>query len=150
MYLYMGIYYFPQQEMRLSDLHDGMYYDLSAARYIYIYIYMYIYVCIGNWKPSDMDGRRVLLSDWQIEMCNVLLCRLFTFCQKTNFNMQFLSIRNITFIVFFQYPHAVGRNTLLIAALQARNNARVVFSGSLYFFSDEAFTSPVQKALVCI
>jgi len=45
-----------------------------------------------------------------------------------------------------QYPHAVGKDTLLIAALQARNNARVVFSGSLYFFSDEAFTSPVQKA----
>lgn len=46
-----------------------------------------------------------------------------------------------------EYPHAVGKNTLLIAALQARNNARVVFSGSLYFFSDEAFTSPVQRAL---
>uniref|UniRef100_A0A0A9ZDN9 Dolichyl-diphosphooligosaccharide--protein glycosyltransferase 48 kDa subunit n=1 Tax=Lygus hesperus TaxID=30085 RepID=A0A0A9ZDN9_LYGHE len=43
------------------------------------------------------------------------------------------------------FPHAVGKKTLLIAALQARNNARVVFSGSLYFFSDEAFTSPVQK-----
>ena len=52
-----------------------------------------------------------------------------------------------------EYPHAVGKNTLLIAALQARNNARVLFSGSLYFFSDEAFTSPVQKAqgniLIC-
>jgi len=48
----------------------------------------------------------------------------------------------------FQYPHAVGKNTVLIAALQARNNARVVFSGSLYFFSDAAFTSPVQKASV--
>ncbi|KAK3913355.1 Dolichyl-diphosphooligosaccharide--protein glycosyltransferase 48 kDa subunit, partial [Frankliniella fusca] len=46
-----------------------------------------------------------------------------------------------------EYPHAVGKNTALIAALQARNNARVVFSGSLYFFSDEAFSSPVQKAL---
>ena len=57
---------------------------------------------------------------------------------------------NMKFCVSIQYPHAVGRNTLLIAALQARNNARVVFSGSLYFFSDEAFTSPVQKALVCI
>lgn len=50
----------------------------------------------------------------------------------------------------FQYPHAVGKNTLLIAALQARNNARIVFSGSLYFFSDEAFTSPVQKAQVIL
>lgn len=46
-----------------------------------------------------------------------------------------------------EYPHAVGRNTLLIAGLQARNNARVLFSGSLYFFSDEAFTGSVQKAL---
>lgn len=45
-----------------------------------------------------------------------------------------------------EYPHAVGKGTLLIAALQARNNARVVFSGSLYFFSDEAFTSAVQHS----
>lgn len=44
-----------------------------------------------------------------------------------------------------EYPHAVGRGTLLIAALQARNNARVVFSGSLFFFSDKAFTSAVSK-----
>ncbi|KAG5316833.1 OST48 glycosyltransferase, partial [Acromyrmex insinuator] len=44
-----------------------------------------------------------------------------------------------------EYPHGVGKNTLLIAALQARNNARVLFSGSLFFFSDEAFTSPIQK-----
>lgn len=43
-----------------------------------------------------------------------------------------------------EYPHAVGKNTVLMAALQARNNARVLFSGSLYFFSDEAFTSPVK------
>lgn len=45
-----------------------------------------------------------------------------------------------------EYPHAVGKNTLLIGALQARNNARVLFSGSLFFFSDEAFTKPIQKA----
>nr|CAG4637760.1 EOG090X05EE [Chydorus sphaericus] len=46
-----------------------------------------------------------------------------------------------------EYPHAVGKNTVLIAALQARNNARVVVSGSLDFFSDEFFAAPVQKAL---
>uniref|UniRef100_A0A7N9CHX9 Dolichyl-diphosphooligosaccharide--protein glycosyltransferase 48 kDa subunit n=1 Tax=Macaca fascicularis TaxID=9541 RepID=A0A7N9CHX9_MACFA len=45
-----------------------------------------------------------------------------------------------------QYPHAVGKNTLLIAGLQARNNARVIFSGSLDFFSDSFFNSAVQKA----
>ncbi|CAG9802741.1 unnamed protein product [Chironomus riparius] len=44
-----------------------------------------------------------------------------------------------------EYPHAVGRNTILIAALQARNNARIVFSGSLFFFSDEAIMSQVKK-----
>ena len=36
-----------------------------------------------------------------------------------------------------EYPHAVGKSTLLITAMQARNNARVVFVGSLDFFSDE-------------
>ncbi|KAL5277577.1 DDOST family protein [Megaselia abdita] len=44
------------------------------------------------------------------------------------------------------YPHGVGKGTVLIAALQARNNARAVFSGSLYFFSDEAFTQSAQFA----
>ncbi|XP_033117951.1 dolichyl-diphosphooligosaccharide--protein glycosyltransferase 48 kDa subunit-like, partial [Anneissia japonica] len=45
------------------------------------------------------------------------------------------------------YPHAVGKNTQFITALQARNNARVVFSGSLEFFSDAYFQSAVQKAV---
>jgi oligosaccharyltransferase complex subunit beta len=44
-----------------------------------------------------------------------------------------------------EYPHAVGRSTLLIAGLQARNNARVIFSGSIDFFSNEFFAVPVQK-----
>ncbi|XP_064610826.1 LOW QUALITY PROTEIN: dolichyl-diphosphooligosaccharide--protein glycosyltransferase 48 kDa subunit-like [Liolophura sinensis] len=45
-----------------------------------------------------------------------------------------------------EFPHAVGKNTLLISALQARNNARVVFVGSLDFFSDEFFSASVQNA----
>ena len=44
-----------------------------------------------------------------------------------------------------EYPHAVGRNTALIAGLQARNNARVVISGSMDFFSDEFFAANVEK-----
>lgn len=43
-----------------------------------------------------------------------------------------------------EYPHAVGKNTLLIAALQARNNARIVFSGSLDFFGDDFFMASVR------
>ena len=35
-----------------------------------------------------------------------------------------------------EFPHAVGKQTVLIAGLQAGNNARVVFAGSLDFFSD--------------
>ena len=42
------------------------------------------------------------------------------------------------------FPHAVGKQTVLIAGLQARNNARVLFSGSFEFFSDEFFTSKVE------
>jgi len=45
-----------------------------------------------------------------------------------------------------EYPHAVGKNVLLIAGLQARNNARVVFAGSLDFFSDEYFKAEVKGA----
>jgi len=43
-----------------------------------------------------------------------------------------------------EFPHAVGKQTVLIAGLQARNNARVVFAGSLEFFSDEFFNSLVE------
>lgn len=45
-----------------------------------------------------------------------------------------------------EYPHAVGKATLLMAGLQARNNARVVFVGSIDFFSNEFFAVPIQKA----
>jgi len=45
-----------------------------------------------------------------------------------------------------EFPMAVGSSTLLVAALQARNNARVVFVGSLEFFSDQFFQASVQKA----
>jgi len=45
-----------------------------------------------------------------------------------------------------EYPHSVGKSTLLISALQARNNARAVFIGSLEFFSNDFFESSVQKS----
>lgn len=44
-----------------------------------------------------------------------------------------------------QAPNLIGPNIALIVAMQARNNARIVFSGSLYLFSNEAFTAPVTK-----
>jgi oligosaccharyltransferase complex subunit beta len=39
----------------------------------------------------------------------------------------------------------IGRDTVLISALQARNNARVVFSGSLQFFSDRFANSATDN-----
>jgi len=39
-----------------------------------------------------------------------------------------------------EYPHAVGKNTLLVAGLQARNNARVVVTGSLEMLSDTFYS----------
>jgi len=42
--------------------------------------------------------------------------------------------------------HVAGKKTVLVSALQARNNARVIFAGSLEMFSDKFFNSPVQKS----
>jgi oligosaccharyltransferase complex subunit beta len=42
------------------------------------------------------------------------------------------------------YPATVGKRTVLISVLQARNNARVGFVGSLDFFSNDFFQSSVQ------
>ncbi|XKL62189.1 hypothetical protein PGB90_002022 [Kerria lacca] len=42
-------------------------------------------------------------------------------------------------------PNVMGKDTTLIAGVQTRNNARIVFSGSLDFFSNEAFISSVFK-----
>lgn len=41
-------------------------------------------------------------------------------------------------------PHVVGQETSLITAFQARNNARVVLSGSAEFFSNQFFDQQVQ------
>jgi len=43
--------------------------------------------------------------------------------------------------------HGIGESLVLIAALQARNNARVLVSGSLSFFSDEFFESSDNQKL---
>lgn len=52
---------------------------------------------------------------------------------------------SLLFYSDLQYPHAVGKSTVLVAALQGFNNARVVFSGSLDMFSDEFLSSPAQQ-----
>jgi oligosaccharyltransferase complex subunit beta len=44
-----------------------------------------------------------------------------------------------------EYPHTTGKNTVLVAGLQARNNARVVFAGSLEMFSDKFFMAAVAN-----
>jgi len=43
------------------------------------------------------------------------------------------------------HPENLGKKTVLISALQARNNARVVISGSLEFFSNAYFTSTTDN-----
>lgn len=44
-----------------------------------------------------------------------------------------------------EYPAAVGKQILLVGALQARNNARVMFTGSLDMFSDAFLKAAVSK-----
>lgn len=43
------------------------------------------------------------------------------------------------------FAEGYGTETVLVSAIQARNNARVVVSGSLYMFSDAAATKTVQR-----
>jgi len=45
-----------------------------------------------------------------------------------------------------EYPGAVGRSTILVGALQARNNARVVLTGSLDLFSDQFINANTQPS----
>lgn len=45
-----------------------------------------------------------------------------------------------------EYPHAIGKKIVLISALQARNNARVLLSGSMDLCSDRFYRSSVKKA----
>jgi oligosaccharyltransferase complex subunit beta len=45
-----------------------------------------------------------------------------------------------------EYPQSAGKDTLLVTAIQARNNARVVFSGSLDLFSNKLFNAAVQQS----
>lgn len=42
-------------------------------------------------------------------------------------------------------PNLLGKDVALIAAIQTRNNARVVFSGSIDFFSNDAFVARVER-----
>lgn len=45
-----------------------------------------------------------------------------------------------------EYPAAIGKSTVLIGAVQARNNARVIITGSLELFSNEFLKASVNKA----
>lgn len=45
-----------------------------------------------------------------------------------------------------EYPAAIGRSTVLVGAIQARNNARVVVTGSLDMFADEFINAVVGTA----
>jgi oligosaccharyltransferase complex subunit beta len=45
-------------------------------------------------------------------------------------------------------PKLLGKKNVLVSALQARNGARVVVSGSLALFSDALFGAKVQKVRI--
>jgi len=40
-----------------------------------------------------------------------------------------------------EYPQSAGEETLLVTGVQARNNARALFAGSLFMFSDAALAA---------
>ncbi|CAD5212315.1 unnamed protein product [Bursaphelenchus okinawaensis] len=44
-----------------------------------------------------------------------------------------------------EFPEAIGQNAVLVGAIQARNNARVILTGSLALFSDAFINAQIQK-----
>jgi oligosaccharyltransferase complex subunit beta len=52
---------------------------------------------------------------------------------------------NPTATVVNEYPAAVGKSTLLVGAMQARNNARVVLCGSLETFGNAFLRAEVNR-----
>jgi len=45
-----------------------------------------------------------------------------------------------------EYPQSAGTDVLLVSAVQTRNNARVIFSGSIDLFSNKFFALPIDSA----
>ena len=89
-----------------------------------------------------------------IDQENPLVLEILT-ASSTAYRYLNLNSQNFEILKFFfcshnpdepvlEYPHATGKNTVLVAGLQARNNARVVFAGSIDLFSDKFFTSAVN------
>lgn len=44
-----------------------------------------------------------------------------------------------------KFPQSIGADTVLVASIQARNNARATFTGSLWMFTDAAFGMELQR-----
>ena len=84
-------------------------------------------------NPLLFDGVGMLLDDENELLMSVL--------SATSTAYSFFPNDKIT-----EHPDAVGKSTSLITALQARNNARVTFVGSLAMLSDKFLLSSVQKA----
>ncbi|TPP66515.1 Dolichyl-diphosphooligosaccharide--protein glycosyltransferase 48 kDa subunit [Fasciola gigantica] len=93
-------------------------------------------IIIGNASKSGLLYRGVGISS---DPANPLLISVLR-ASRTAYS--YSPSRSVT-----DYPNSVGTNTHLIVALQARNNARVLFLGSLDFLSNEFFRSPVKNAL---
>jgi len=52
-------------------------------------------------------------------------------------------------VVIGEYPENAGADTLLISSVQARNNARITFSGSIDFFSNKYFGANEGNKIFC-
>jgi len=83
-------------------------------------------------NPVLFDGIGMLLDDE-----NELLVPVIS---ATSTAYSFFPSEKIT-----EHPEAVGKSTALITALQARNNARVMFVGSMTMLSDKMILAPAQK-----
>lgn len=112
-----------------------------------------------NFDKSDFEGRHTaIIADDVIDapvilgnkkVTHILFRGVGQEVRDSPLNYRLLSASSTAYSGHFDgkgaAPKILGKRNTLVSALQARNNARVVISGSLHLFSDVAFRAKLQK-----
>jgi len=112
-----------------------------------------------NFDKSDFEGRHTsIIADDVIDAPVILGSKKATHIlfrgigqevRESPLNYRLLSASSTAYSGNFDgkgaAPKILGKRNVLVSALQARNNARVVISGSLHLFSDAAFKAQLQR-----
>jgi len=108
-----------------------------------------------NYDVSDVEGRHTLIAADNVLNAPAIFRKVDAPVLFRGTGMDLMEGSSLLFPALSGYSTSyagthngvdvAGKKTVLVAGMQARNNARVVFSGSLDLFSDKFFSSGVQR-----